>query len=239
MSTNVCPSNAPSAARSGRGQHHQAAAENSEVCLPAIQKTHYDAPSSVDKHRATENTMKIPNSQRLRYEMMTQDDGQLMFELDQDPAVMRFINGGRPSTMEEIETILLPRLKSYTNPDKGWGMWKVTTLETEPDCPSTYIGMILVRPMEFFSDAPNFNDIELGWRFKQISWGKGYATEAAKTLMDMLTRQADVNYISAVADEENLPSINIMKKLGMEFIKRDDYSTPGGPVEVVYYQVAV
>lgn len=183
--------------------------------------------------------MKIPNSQRLRFEMMSQDDGHLMFELDQDPAVMRFINGGRASTMEEIQTILLPRLKSYTNPDQGWGIWKVTTLATELDCPSSYIGWILVRPMDFFSDAPKFNDIELGWRFKKISWGKGYATEAAKSIMDMLARQADVSHISAVADEENLPSINIMKKLGMQFIKRDDYSTPSGPVEVVYYQIAV
>jgi RimJ/RimL family protein N-acetyltransferase len=188
---------------------------------------------------ATENMMKIANSQRLQFEMMGQDDAHLLFELDQDPEVMRFINGGKVSTMEEIETILLPRMKRYTNPDKGWGLWKVTTLETELDCPSSYIGLILVRPMDFFSDAPKFHDIELGWRFKQMSWGKGYATEAAKVIMDMLARQADVSHVSAVADEENLASINIMKKLGMQFIKRDDYSTPNGPVEVLHYQTAV
>lgn len=183
--------------------------------------------------------MHITNSQRLRFEMMSQDDAHLMFELDQDPAVMRFINGGRASSMEEIQTILMPRMKSYTNPDKGWGIWKVTTLASELDCPASYIGWILVRPMDFFSDVPKFHDIELGWRFKQISWGKGYATEAAKAVMDMLAEQAEVSHISAVANEENLPSINIMKKLGMEFIKRGDYSTPDGPKEVVYYQVAV
>lgn len=183
--------------------------------------------------------MKIANSQRLQFEMMGQDDAHLLFELDQDPEVMRFINGGKVSTMEEIETILLPRMKRYTNPDKGWGLWKVTTLETELGCPSSYIGWILVRPMDFFCDAPKFHDIELGWRFKQMSWGKGYATEAAKVIMDMLARQADVSHVSAVADEENLASINIMKKLGMQFTKRDDYSTPNGPVEVVYYQTAV
>lgn len=183
--------------------------------------------------------MKIANTQRLQFEMMTQDDGPLLFELDQDPVVMRFINGGRASTMEEIDTVMLPRLKSYANPEKGWGLWKVTTLETELDCPSTYIGWILVRPMDFFSDAPQFHDIELGWRFKQMSWGKGYATEAAKAFMAMLAQQADVSYISAVADEDNVASIGIMKKLGMQFIKRTDYSTPNGITEVVHYQTPV
>lgn len=183
--------------------------------------------------------MKIANSQRLRFEMMSQNDADSLFEIDQDPVVMRFINGGRASTMEDIQTILLPRLKSYTNADKGWGIWKVTTLETELDCPSAYIGWILVRPMDFFSDAPQFNDIELGWRFKQISWGKGYATEAALALKNMLAQQTEVSHVSAVANEDNLPSINIMKKLGMQFIKHGDYSIPGGTVEVVYYQVAV
>jgi RimJ/RimL family protein N-acetyltransferase len=185
------------------------------------------------------NMMKIANTQRLQFEMMTQDDGQFLFELDQDPVVMRFINGGRASTMEEIDTVLLPRLKSYANPDKGWGIWKVTTLETELDFPSTYIGFILVRPMDFFCDAPKFNDIELGWRFKQMSWGKGYATEAAKAFLEMLAQQADVNYVSAVADEDNVASIGIMKKLGMQFIERTDHSTPNGMLEVVHYQIDV
>ena len=183
--------------------------------------------------------MKIANSQRLQFDLMGQADAHLFFELDQDPAVMRFINGGRASSMEEVQTHLLPRLKRYTNPDKGWGLWKVSTLNTELACPSSYLGWILVRPMDFFSDAPNFNDLEIGWRFKQISWGKGYAAEAAKAIMTMLAQQADVNYLSAVADEDNLASINIMKKLGMQFIKRDNYSTPNGTEQVVYYQIAV
>jgi RimJ/RimL family protein N-acetyltransferase len=141
--------------------------------------------------------------------------------------------------MEEIETILLPDMERYTNPGKGWGIWKVTTLETQLDYPSSYIGLVLVRPMDFFSDAHQFNDIELGWRFMQMSWGKGYATEAARAILDMVSRQTGVSHVSAVADAENLASINIMKKLGMQFIKRDDYATPDDPVEMLFYQICV
>jgi RimJ/RimL family protein N-acetyltransferase len=181
--------------------------------------------------------MKIANSLRLAFEMIGHDDAELLFELDQDPEVMRYINGGKPTTMEELQTVILPRLDAYFNPEKGWGLWKVTTLASETDLASTFIGWILVRPMDFFSEAPKYHDIELGWRFKRCSWGKGYATEAAKAIAEHIAKQASVTYLSAVADKDNLGSINIMKKLGMAFTKTDDYSTPNGAVIVSYYQM--
>ncbi|MCG9696690.1 GNAT family N-acetyltransferase [Shewanella sp. Isolate11] len=183
--------------------------------------------------------MQVASSERLQYEMVTHKDKHLLFELDQDPKVMRFINGGQPSTIEDIENVILPRLDSYYDPMKGWGLWKVTTLATETFMPATFIGWILVRPMGFFSDTPLFNDLELGWRFKQASWGKGYASEAAKAVSEVLAQQDTVNFLSAVADENNLASINIMKKLGMTYQKTDQYPTPSGDVEVVYYQKTV
>ncbi len=182
--------------------------------------------------------MQLTNSQRLQYEMITDKDVSLLFELDQNPEVMRYINGGKPSTMDEIQNLILPRLKAYHNPVKGWGLWKVTTLADDEWIPSTFIGWILVRPMGFFDD-PQFNDIELGWRFKQEVWGRGYATEAAKAICERLIQQSDIDYLSAVADENNVASINIMKKLGMSYRKTDKYSTPNGDVEVVYYSKPV
>ncbi|QYJ87844.1 GNAT family N-acetyltransferase [Shewanella mesophila] len=181
--------------------------------------------------------MEITNSPRLRFEMMTQEDAQLLFELDQDPEVMRYINGGKPSTMEDIVNILLPRLKVYTDPDKGWGIWKVTTRSDNTPLPSSFIGWILVRPMDFFSDSPKYHDIELGWRFKQCSWGKGYATEAARAIATKIANQQGVSHLSAVADEDNLASIKIMQKLGMTFKQLTQYPTPMGSVEVVHYQI--
>ena len=39
---------------------------------------------------------------------MTKEDGELLFQLDQDPEVMRFITGGNPSSMEQINNTLVP-----------------------------------------------------------------------------------------------------------------------------------
>ena len=171
------------------------------------------------------------------------DEQQLLFELDQDPAVMKYINGGKLTTMDQIEQHFMPRLSKYHNPQKGWGLWKVIAkqvqAERDVDIAGKYLGWILVRPMYFFSDKPAFNDIEFGWRFKQSSWGKGIATEAATAVMELIQAQPDVEFISAIADESNQGSINIMKKLGMTFVKKGLHQDPLGDYEVVYYQKPV
>ena len=44
-------------------------------------------------------------------------------ELDADPDVMRFINGGRPTPREEIETEFLPAFLGYYERYAGYGFW--------------------------------------------------------------------------------------------------------------------
>ena len=178
--------------------------------------------------------MIIHNSDRLSFQLMDESNAQDLFELDQDPEVMKYINGGIPSSKQDIENILLPRMASYTNQEKGWGLWKVNVLHSK-----AYIGWVLIRPMDFFSDIPQFDNLELGWRFKQESWGKGYATEAAKHVMDALIKNKSASQYSAIAEKENIASIAIMKKLGMQFIKHDLHKDPLGDVHVDFYSLQV
>lgn len=178
--------------------------------------------------------MEVKDSARLRFSLMTRDDAQLLYQLDNDPAVMRYINGGNVSTMEYITEVYIPRLESFTNKKQGWGLWKVTIKDT-----NDFIGWVLVRPMEFFSDAPEFDNLELGWRFMQKSWGKGYATEAALAVKDALIKQGAVKQFSAIALKENNDSFNIMTKLGMTYVKAGIHHDPLGDMEVLYYQLTL
>jgi len=178
--------------------------------------------------------MIIKDSERLSYSLMTEEDADLLFKLDQDPEVMRYINGGNVSSMAYIIDVYLPRLKSFTNQKMGWGLWKVTIKENRE-----FIGWILVRPMEFFSESQEFDNLELGWRFMQSSWSKGYATEAALAISAKLVRQQSINKLSAIAVEDNHASIAIMKKLGLSYIKTTLHKDPLGDMQVVYYQQRV
>ena len=176
--------------------------------------------------------MKVPDSERLSYQLMNDNDAELLFQLDQDVEVMRYINGGKITSMQEVKEVYLPRLNSYTNQDKGWGMWKVTVIET-----GQFIGWVLVRPVDFFSDKPQYDNIELGWRFSRDSWGKGMATEAAKSVKNALIENGDARKLSAFAVEQNLGSINIMKKLGMNYVKTELHKDPLGDLVALYYEL--
>jgi RimJ/RimL family protein N-acetyltransferase len=47
--------------------------------------------------------------------------------------------------------------------------------------------------------------------------GKGYATEAAKAIVDYAVERVGASYLVAVADPENIASQRVMKRLGMSY----------------------
>jgi RimJ/RimL family protein N-acetyltransferase len=169
---------------------------------------------------------------------MGPDDADLLWQLDQDEEVMRFINGGKKSSIQDIHAVYIPRLAKFTNEEKGWGLWHVSTIDTHE-----FLGWVLVRPMDFFTDKPKFNDLELGWRFFKSTWGKGYATEAANALKSALITSSDSHqipeYLSATAISENYASTAIMKKIGMSFIKEYLHEEPSGNLNAVLYRMEV
>ncbi|WP_394131722.1 GNAT family N-acetyltransferase [Shewanella maritima] len=175
-------------------------------------------------------------------QLMRLDEADLLFELDQDPEVMKYINGGKPSSRHDIEQRMLPRISRFLNPDKGWGFWKVTAKASD-DLPANlhnqFLGWVLIRPMGFFTEHANYQDIEVGWRFKQIAWGKGVATQSAKHLMQHITKnQTDIEKFSAIAVPDNMGSIAVMKRLGMDFIEQT-HDPETQTLTVVLYSVEV
>ena len=142
-----------------------------------------------------------------------------MWQLDQDPEVMRYINGGKPTPIETTRDVYLPRLKSYTNAEKGWGMWRIALTDSDE-----FLGWILVRPVDFFTDQPLYSNLELGWRLHRSAWGKGYATEAAKAVMAHGTSTLGIKRIVGITSAENQPSIKVLEKIGLRFDKMVPYS---------------
>ncbi|MBV1911669.1 MAG: GNAT family N-acetyltransferase [Kangiellaceae bacterium] len=184
--------------------------------------------------------MKIPNSERFKFSLMNESDGELLFELDQDPEVMKYINGGKVTSRDDLVSVFIPRMASYRNSKQGWGLWKVVQKQD-----SRFVGWVLIRPMEFFSDDTKWDNIEIGWRFFRQDWGKGFATESARAVCNALIVASQfgiidkITRISAVAMAENKASINIMKKLGLVYLKTDILKDPLGDSEVVFYQMKI
>ncbi|WP_100641899.1 GNAT family N-acetyltransferase [Alteromonas facilis] len=181
--------------------------------------------------------MHITPSERLRFRLLDPNnpaDEEHLFQLDQDPEVMRFISGGKTTQRETLRDVMLPRLATYTRPEKGWGMWGVFDKENAAFC-----GWILVRPMHFFSDKPEPDNLEVGWRFARKYWGQGIATEAARNIIQALNELTGINQFSALAVKDNVGSIRIMQKLGMQYLSSGVHNDPLGDMLVETYSLMI
>ena len=176
--------------------------------------------------------IQIPPTTRLAFRPMDGADAPLLFELEQDPEVMRYLNGGKPSTWEEIRNVFVPRFLGFSDAATGCGLWEVRTREE-----GEYLGWILVRQYGFGTDYQEPDNIELGWRLKRHCWGRGIATEAASAIMEVLRLRPGIRAFSAVADPANLGSIAVMRKLGMRFVDNRIHHTPWRDYDVAYYEV--
>lgn len=181
----------------------------------------------------TSTMLNIPSSYRLSFQLLSEHDAPLLFEVDQDEEVMRYINGGSCTSMQTIIEVMLPRMAKYRDPATGYGIWQV---RRQSD--NSYLGWVLIRPMGFNTATPSSDDIEIGWRFKRAHWGQGYASEAAQAVAKaVLAQNQHVKYLSAIAMPANEGSIGVMRKLGMQFIKRYLHKDALGDVDVVLYRL--
>ena len=57
---------------------------------------------------------------------------------------------------------------------------------------------------------------ELGYVLARKYWGRGYMTEAVKSLIDMAFKDASVYRVWAVCDVDNVASARVMEKAGMQ-----------------------
>ena len=146
-------------------------------------------------------------TERLILRRFTEADSDHLFALDNDPEVMRYINGGTPTPRRVIENDILPGFIHYDDEYPVFGFWAAVEKAS-----GEFVGWFSFRPTQ---DAPN--EIALGYRLCKLAWGKGYATEGARTLIRKGFTELDVQCIVATTYEENLASRRVMEKLGMTF----------------------
>ncbi len=81
---------------------------------------------------------------------------------------------------------------------------------------------------------PEFDEIDLGYRFLPEYWGLGIATEASRAILNYGFDSLKLRRIVAIAIKENKASIRVMEKVGMEFDKIAPYE-PGSEDALWYW----
>lgn len=72
---------------------------------------------------------------------------------------------------------------------------------------------------------PNEDVADIGFRLLQEFWNKGYATEAARRCLQYGFCELDLNKIIGCTRKENIPSQQVLEKLGMKY--QYDYQEDG------------
>lgn len=146
---------------------------------------------------------------RLTLRRFTHADADLI-ELDSDPDVMRFL-GGEPTPRRVIEEEILPRFCRYDDRFPGYGFWAAEERAT-----GRFLGWFSLRPR----DRAKPNEVELGFRLRKRSWGKGYATEGARALIRRVFTELGAERVVATTYEENLASRRVLETVGLEVVRR-------------------
>lgn len=146
----------------------------------------------------------ILQTERLYLHEMTVDEAPDFYGLNSDPEVVRY-TGDPPFESLEATQDFIASYNHYR--DHGMGRW-VVRLKSD----DTYLGWCGLKRHED-------NEIDIGFRFHQRFWNRGYATESAAASLRYGFETFEPPYIIGRVMHENLASIRVLEKLGMRYWK--------------------
>jgi RimJ/RimL family protein N-acetyltransferase len=138
------------------------------------------------------------------------DDAALLIDLDSDPEVMRFLNGGRPTPPDLVVREILPRFRGHFARYPGHGPWSASHRET-----GEFLGWFNLRRTE---ETPA-GQAELGYRLRRPAWGNGYATEGAREMIRVGFTDLGLDRITANTMTVNVGSRRVMEKAGLRLVR--------------------
>ncbi|MBV1859223.1 MAG: GNAT family N-acetyltransferase [Nannocystaceae bacterium] len=161
----------------------------------------------------------VLHTARLHLRRITDANLDDLVTLDSDPAVMRFISDGKPTPRQVYTDTLLARMKAYADEPYGFA----AAYEAQ-----RFVGWFHLRP-----SVADGAVLELGYRLRQDTWGRGLATEGSRALLKYAFGELDRTVVDACVVESNAGSIAVLRKCGMQRIGR--FVHPRGGMEVEHY----
>jgi len=150
----------------------------------------------------------VIETERLLLRTFTIHDAPLILDLNSDPEVTRYTLD--PLTdidqaKQVLEKAILPQYALYNH--GRWAVHSKPALEFIGWC-----GLKLIPG----------NEIDLGYRFKQSVWGKGFATEAAYACLKYGFEVLNLRKIIGRAMPANMASQRVLEKIGMQFTTEEE-----------------
>ncbi|WP_185213550.1 GNAT family N-acetyltransferase [Sphingobacterium mizutaii] len=151
----------------------------------------------------------ILETDRLYLRELNIQDSEDFYNLNLNPNVIRYTGNSAFKNIEEAKQFLLNYQDYELN---GFGRWAVIEKENEE-----FLGWCGLK-----YDKGN-NETDIGFRFFEEKWNKGYATEIAKACVEYGFEKLNLKTIIGRAMKNNIASIKVLEKIGLQFVNEFDF----------------
>ena len=148
----------------------------------------------------------VMKTERLLIRESTAGDVPEFYRVYSDPSITRYMEDLFEDPAEE--TVYMQEYIRQVYGFYGYGMWTVQLRSGE------VIGRAGLSVREGY-ELP-----ELGFVIGRDYQGQGYAEEACRAVLDYGRKELSFEHVQALVEEENLPSRNLLAKLGFLFVKK-------------------
>ena len=146
------------------------------------------------------------SSPRLHLIPFGSEEVDLFYRMNTTPFVRQYLWDDEVISLQLAEQILTQNTRHFE--EDGFGLWKIIAKESE-----AFIGY---TGLWFFFEEPQ---PQLIYALEQDYTGHGYATEAARLIIDYAFHQLDFDYLIAATDEPHTTSQAVAIRLGMKRIE--------------------
>jgi len=154
--------------------------------------------------------MTLLETERLILRELTFDDAQFILTLLNEPSFLRYINDKNVRNLEDARQYMLNGpMASYAR--NGFGLYLVEFKDA-----AVPIGLCGLLKREELPDA------DIGFAFLPDYWGKGFAFESARAVMNDARERLKLKRVLAIVMPDNHASIKLLEKLGMSFERDKD-----------------
>ncbi len=144
---------------------------------------------------------------RLLLRPWTPGDVEALFEILQEPDLLRYFPNPDPPGRDIVETYINRQLAHWK--EFGYGHWAVILPEEDQ--------VLGWNGLEFL---PELGECEVAYLLSRRVWGRGYATESARAALRFGFERAGLGSIIGLVHPENEASIRVLKKCGLSFVDR-------------------
>lgn len=143
-------------------------------------------------------------------------DAENFYELNLNSNVIKYTGDKAFDNIEEAK-VFLENYKDYQL--NGYGRWAVIEKKS-----NNFLGWCGLKYDK------NSDETDIGFRFFEEYWNKGFATESAKACIDFGFNELKLESIIGRAMKENTASVKVLEKIGLKFEREFNFNGNEGVI---------